>query len=337
MKQTFPFLLCLLLFANCKSHSKKEAAKQVSKLTIAFGSCSDQDKEQILWDDIIAEQPDLWIWLGDNIYGDTTDMTVMKQKYDQQKANPNYRKLRQTCPIIGTWDDHDYGLNDGGKGYPAKAASQQVFLDFLDVAKNDPRRKQAGVYNSYTMNMQGIKIKVLLLDARYFRDTTIRQDRKSPYEPNLEGTVLGDVQWQWLEKELHQSDADVHIFASGIQVIPEEHRFEKWANFPNERQRLFDLMVQQKVNNPVFISGDRHIGEISAIDWKGSTLYDITSSGLTHSWSSRGEEANKHRQGKLVYDENYGILKITKDESLQVEALLKTEKGVAESQVLAKE
>src|SRR5688572_17679026 len=80
--------------------------------TIAFGSCSHEDDSTQLWDDIAARKPDLWIWMGDNIYGDTHDMSLLKKKYDIQKARPDYQRLLKTCPVIGTWDDHDYGIND---------------------------------------------------------------------------------------------------------------------------------------------------------------------------------------------------------------------------------
>ena len=112
--------------------------------TIAFGSCSDQRRPQPLWDDIVAQKPDVWIWLGDNIYGDSEDVAVLKAKYDQQRSNPIYQQLRQSASIVGVWDDHDYGVNDGGKEYPRRKESQQLMLNFLDVPSNSPLRRQEG-------------------------------------------------------------------------------------------------------------------------------------------------------------------------------------------------
>jgi len=316
----------ILLWFGCKTTDVEAVynipSKDPSKITIAFGSCNDEDKAQPLWKDIVAEAPDLWIWLGDNIYGDTDDMNLMQDKYQLQKRNVGYKALMKTCPIIGTWDDHDYGTNDGGKDFVAKKESQQVFLDFLDISKQDPIRNQEGIYDTYILDHPIAKVKVILLDCRYFRDG-YEKENKWPI-PNYGGTILGDTQWDWLEKELAVKEADVTIIATGIQVIAAEHRFEKWANFPNEKHRLFDMIIESGVKNCFFISGDRHIGEISLERHEDYSFYDITSSSLTHGWKIRREEPNKHRLGNLVYDINYGVIEINKTDSLSVKAHLKT-------------
>ena len=128
---------CLTL-AGCRTPKSGTASVTQNKplTTIAFGSCSDQKRPQPLWDDIVAQKPDLWIWLGDNIYGDSENMDTLRAKYARQKSNPVYQQLRQSTPIIGVWDDHDYGVNDGGKEYPKRKESQQLMLDFLDVPVN---------------------------------------------------------------------------------------------------------------------------------------------------------------------------------------------------------
>jgi alkaline phosphatase D len=110
--------------------------------TIAFGSCNDQNRTNLLWKEVVKNNPDLWIWGGDNVYSDTEDMQKMQQDYEQQKRDKGYQLLASNTEIIGTWDDHDYGINDGGKEFRKRAASQQLFLDFMGVSKDDPRRKQ---------------------------------------------------------------------------------------------------------------------------------------------------------------------------------------------------
>src|SRR5437899_1083363 len=138
---------------------------------IAFGSCARQDKPQPIWDAVVAAKPELYLSLGDNIYGDTQDMAVMKKKYDQLAAIPGWQKLKSTCPILATWDDHDYGVNDGGAEYPKKDESQQLFLDFFGIAKDSPRRKQKGVYHAEVFGPPEQRVQVILLDTRYFRSS----------------------------------------------------------------------------------------------------------------------------------------------------------------------
>lgn len=277
--------------------------------TIAFGSCSRQSLPQPLWDDIVAEKPDLWIWLGDNIYGDSENMDTLRAKYALQKSNPVYQQLRQSTPILGVWDDHDYGVNDGGKEYPRRRESQQVMLDFLDVPANDPRRTQEGAYSAQTFGPAGQRVKVILLDGRYFRDP-LKKDGKNNI-PDPSGDLLGDAQWQWLEKQLTKSDADVHVIGCGIQFLADEHPYEKWANFPASQKRLFDLLGKTKPKGAMLISGDRHIAEIAkeTIPDLPYDLYDITSSGLTHV-SKPYDEPNRHRVGAKITQLNYALITI---------------------------
>ncbi len=280
---------------------------------IAFGSCSISDSPQQMWGDILQQKPQLCIWLGDNIYGDTHDMNEMNANYYKQKSHPDYQKLITQCPIIGTWDDHDYGVNDGGKNFSKKKESKEAMLSFFDVPQQDEVRKHEGVYSAHTYGSGDKKVKVLLLDTRYFRDTLYLS--KTPgirYDPNPTGDVLGEEQWKWLEKELTNSDAALHIIGSSIQFIADDHGYEKWANFPTARNRFIQLLSKTKPKNTIIISGDRHMAEMSKMKipgWKNE-LYDFTASGLTHTWSSEWEETNKHRVGELIIKKNFGLLDI---------------------------
>ena len=76
---------------------------------------------------------------------------------------------------------------------------------------------------------------------------------------------------------------------------------------PNQRKQLFDLVVSSQVLNPIFMSGDRHLSEISSLNWNGQILIDVTSSGLTHSFTG-SEEYNQHRIGHLITTESFSIL-----------------------------
>lgn len=307
-------LLSFVSLTGCQTTGPKTstAQRQQPITTIAFGSCSDQKRPQPLWDDILAQKPDVWIWLGDNIYGDSENMDTLTAKYDRQKANPVYKQLRQSTSVIGVWDDHDYGVNDGGKEYPRRVESQQLMLNFLDVPTDSLLRKQQGAYSAHTYGPKGQRVKVILLDGRYFRDSLKKNGRDNV--PDASGDMLGEAQWQWLTKQLTDSDADVHLIGCGIQFLPEEHPYEKWANFPTSRQRLLDLLSKTKPKGTVLMSGDRHIAEISKISVPGLNydLYDITSSGLTHV-SKPHEEPNRHRVGEMVAKLNYGLVTINWD------------------------
>jgi len=307
--------------ASCKEDVKTPSVEQVknSQATasiniderldvITFGSCSKQNEKQPLWKSISGEQPDLWIWSGDNIYGDTEDMSVLESKYAQQLSQPAYKRFIEEVPIIGIWDDHDYGVNDGGKHYPKRKESRDLMFEFLGVSKDNPAWDREGAYQSYTYGPEGEQIKIILLDARYFRDDPRKTASRRSYVP-AKGDILGEDQWKWFEQELMESKAQLNIIVSGIQIIPEEHNYEKWSNFPLSRDRLFNLIRSSKSNTNL-ISGDRHIGEISSMQLGDHMIHEITSSGLTHSYSSFTGEDNQHRVGEVVSSLNYGKLTI---------------------------
>ncbi len=323
MKKIILFLFGFLFFVTASAQDIKvheKFANTARKLdtkstlqTIAFGSCNNQNKSQEIWKHIVVNKPDLWIWLGDNIYGDTQNPQVMADKYSLQKNNLEYRRLLACSPVIGTWDDHDFGWNDAGKEFAMKKESKRLLLDFLDVPKNASVRNREGVYQSFVFGKNGKKVKIILLDTRYFRDSVERTTGVNKmYLQNVEGDILGEKQWAWLEKELKNSDAQINIIASGYQIIAKEHRFEKWNNFPKARARLLQLLQETKPTMPILMSGDRHIAELSRTRLTGleKPLFEITSSGLTHTWDKKREEPNHYRVGELVVEKNFGILKI---------------------------
>lgn len=292
---------------------------------IAFGSCAHQDNDTSLWEDIAAQEPDLWVWLGDNIYGDSENMDTIRSKYAKAKAKPGYRQLIANVPVVGIWDDHDYGVNDGGKEYPLKDSTKLLMLDFLDVPDDAPVRGYDGAYQAYAFGKGDQKVQLILLDTRYFRDTLARTPKGTAqrYYPNETGDILGEAQWNWLETQLTNSDATLTIIGSSIQVLNPEQGFEKWANFPQAHQRLYDLIVKTQPNNVLLLSGDRHIGELAQIELEGypKPVVEFTSSGLTHTWSRDFGEANPYRLGESYHMQlNYGLIRIDwVNQSVQLE------------------
>ena len=293
---------------------------------IAFGSCDDERLPQEMWKEVIAQKPTLWIWGGDNVYADDNEpLEVLKARYDKQKSNPDYQMLLKVCQVSGTWDDHDYGINDGGRLYAKKRESKKYLLDFLGIDPTNPVWKHEGVYNSIVIGKGYQKTKVINLDTRYFRDTilkythidTLTKKKLANYKINPTGDVLGSEQWEWLTKELNDAAVKLFIINSSIQVLAEQHQFEKWGNFPQARKKLLQL-IETSGKKVLIISGDRHIAEFSkhASPHLAYPLYDFTSSGITHTWSEVWEEENHLRVGSLVIEKTFGLIKIEWNNSL---------------------
>lgn len=305
------FLLFLILM-GCKSAGN--LGNSQPDFVIAFGSCDNQKLENNLWPAILKNNPNAWVWGGDNIYSDTYDMGKMALDYKTQKEEKEYMKVVNSTKVLGTWDDHDYGLNDGGEEYEMRKESQQLFLDFMDVPTNDPRREREGVYHAELFETANGSVKVIVLDTRYFRTSLTKSEiQKKRYQPNNygEGTILGEAQWQWLESELKNSKADFNVIVTSIQLLSGEHGFETWANFPHEQDKLYSLIKSSKAKGVMVLSGDRHISEFSKKEIKGLKypLIDFTSSGLTHVYSSFSGEPNQYRVGEVISQKSFGVVR----------------------------
>jgi len=288
---------------------------------IVFGSCCHQDKPQPIWAPILERHPELFIFLGDNIYGDTRDMDVMRAKYKKQAKN--YAAIRKQSEVIAIWDDHDFGENDGGKDYPFRDQSKEIFFDFWDIPKDSPRRRtDDGIYTSALYGPEDKRVHLILPDLRYNRDKLRTVDSRhtanernfagfGPYLPIADDnqTMLGEAQWHWLEQQM-QIPSKIKIIGSSVQYIARQSGWESWANFPHERERLIELIRKYHVDGVFFISGDTHWSELSCQTTNAPyPLWDMTSSGLTQTWEN--VSPNIYRWNDLSYaGQNFGALYI---------------------------
>ncbi len=272
-------------------------------IKIGLGSCLDQDYPQPIWQSIKKEDLNYFIFLGDNVYGDTRygSLRKMKSAYDKQKkVLPDFLN---DISIFSIWDDHDFGINDGGADYRFKRRAQELYLDFWEISKDDDRSNREGIYFSKNEIFFDKKFKFIFLDTRFFRSKL--KGKKSNYIENIEpdATILGNAQWTWLENEL-KSDFDFLFIFSSIQIIAKDHRFEKWSNFPIERAKLFELLEQFN-DKTILFSGDRHRAGI----YRKNGIIEVTSSSMNKPGSSFSETYS-YLIGKTYPQENYGVLEI---------------------------
>ena len=314
-------MLAALLTGGCSLGARAAELDPSRPITrIAAGSCIRQDKPQPIWQAVAAFAPNVLLLLGDNVYGDTEDMAVLREKYGRLAANAGFAALRAQVPIIAVWDDHDFGADDAGREYPQRRESQQVFLDFFGVAADAPLRKQEGIYRAVTVGPPGKRVQFICLDTRYHRSPPAtmplaeRIKGKGKYVPtdDPQQAVLGDAQWAWLAGVLREP-AEVRVVLSSIQVAATEHHHEHWGNFPRERARLLKAFRDAAAGVLVVVSGDRHAAEISRIPAGDAALayplYDLTASSLNQG-KGAGDEPNRLRVGRRYGDVNFGTIEI---------------------------
>ena len=309
-----------LVLLTCLTLSSAAADKPLQH--ILFGSCLDTHEHAML-DRTLTLPCDLFLFLGDNVYADKGGggIPFMREKYDLLKSSRFFTGLRAKAPLLATWDDHDFGVNDGGADFPLKREAQTEFWNWLDEPADSPQRKQEGVYHSRVFGPEGQRVQVILLDTRFFRSPL----KKVPKDQAMLGgshvpdddatkTLLGSAQWQWLEAQLRQP-AELRLIASSIQFAPEAHGGESWANLPREQQRFIDLIQATRANGVIFLSGDRHWCEFSKIDVPGGyPLHDFTASAMTQKHPRGTPTPNKNRfLPKTYHQANVGALHIEWD------------------------
>lgn len=284
-------------------HARSKGRIQSDNFRVCFGSCNLHFRPQDHWQEIMKKGPDQWFFLGDNIYGDTRDIETLKKKYRTLDNNPYFAKFKKTVPYEAIWDDHDFGEDGADRTYPLKKESQKAFLDFFNIPKSDSRHHQEGIYNSKTYS-DG-RIKVYFLDCRYFRDPKKGKDY----------TLLGEAQWQWLEEEFAQSRAQVNLIVSPIGVLLNRlFVTEDWAEYPNEKDRLLELVAKYDLSGTFFLSGDKHFGAAIKRKWnrngKRVRYYEFQSSGLTHSPSKSLRKLIKVFYGRknVLVEKNFATI-----------------------------
>lgn len=288
-------VISLVLFSSpnfANENTQKLKSIKVLKKFI-FGSCNREFLPQPLWPLMTAEKAQLFIWGGDNVYGDKKPFkNQIQKKYQIQNNIQAYKIFKEHVPIIGIWDDHDYGKNNGDSNYKKKEINKKFLLDFLEIEKDAPVRNRDGVYQAFTFGPIGKQVKFLLLDPRFNQSKT---------------DFLGKNQWLWLEKELKESKAQVHFIMTGIPFLPPDiPGSEEWANKPMQQQKLLNLIKVNKIPGVVFLSGDKHFGAIT----ERHGHLEIMSSGLTHTPFILYYPFLKYYFPKSLIKRNYGLIEI---------------------------
>lgn len=311
---------------------------------IAFGSCFNYrflSKGRLDIFDILSETKlDYFIWTGDAVYFDKSNFKdkytnenihsqIAIQGFNYTKYSHSYKKLRESTNIIGIWDDHDYGINDGDGSFIYKDLLKKAFLDFLDENENSERRfENRSIYTSY--KLYDNKVNIILLDVRYHKShvSSIRKVYNNfkfyfDYNTFYDYQMIDEQQWEFLEKELSDESSLFKIIITGTQFLPFNRGMsEAW--FPNERKRLFDLIIKHNTSGVIFISGDIHEAQVLRTscmeEYIGYNLYEFTSSGLTHAFRLPFATLfvdnillHDYYHSKSVAERNFGLMEFSFD------------------------
>jgi alkaline phosphatase D len=283
--------------------------------SLALGSCNYINEEALdrpgkgygssysIFESIYSKNPDIMLWMGDNIYlreADWDTKTGIYHRYSHTRSIKEMQPLLAKTQNYAIWDDHDYGPNDADRSFYNKHITQQAFKDFwanksygLDVNQTE------GTFSTFSW----ADAEFFLLDDRFFKSPNNRKTG--------EKTILGKQQLEWLIDALSSSKATFKIVAIGGQVLNSVAKFENYECYKDEKNYLIEEIKSNNVKGVLFLSGDRHFSELSKISVSATqNIYDWTVSPLTSGISaSYKDEANSNRVEGSAFAENcFGII-----------------------------
>lgn len=282
---------------------------------IIFASCLDQTKPAPILTNILNENANFMIMMGDNVYAGSPDKKPISDQYSKLNQNTEWVNLRKTVPMMAIWDDHDYGMDDGDKTNPEKLTARSEFLKYFPYVKASLESKsQLALYHEKIIGPKGKQVQILMLDLRWDRDPLETQQFENYKKPLKIPTtdkklkLMSEDQWQWLDRELRQP-AQIRFLVSPIQFAAEDHIFERWSLFPHEKARMIQLLKKHKIKNLFILSGDRHIATFAKEEVPGlGTLYDFTASSVNVAKNGQGEDSKYFMP--IFNQENYGVIEI---------------------------
>ena len=257
-----------------------------------------------IFNTIHQQQPDLMIWMGDNVYlreADWYSRTGIFYRYTHTRSLPEVQPLLASTHHYATWDDHDFGPNNSDRSFRNKDDA----LDAFELFWGNPGFGVSGKPGVTTM-FQWADIDFFLMDNRYYRT------------PNRRGTgkreILGEHQVDWLIDALCASYAPFKVVVMGGQFLNPVFGFENHINHVEEREKLLRAIDENDIDGVIFLSGDRHHSELSKMERRGRyPLYEVTVSPLTAGTGRRAETEPNYLREKdtFVGERNFGVLEFS--------------------------
>lgn len=296
---------------RCKLKTAPTDAARRAK--IVFGSCYDEHEEPLpVFSQIRGEDPDLLLMIGDNCYYFEPDWQTehtMTLAQLRNRNNPTFRPLGANVPVLGIWDDHDYGPNDSDARFDGKDMSLRVFKRVWGQRSYGLE----GVPGIFSVVRWG-PVEMFLLDGRYER---LEKQQ-----------ILGPAQMDWLLDALGRSTAPVKLVVSGSQLLPlaaVEKEWECWRrDAPEELDKLLGFVAERDIQGVVYVSGDVHLGYLlheagrSRADGRvGPETWELTASPLSNSpWPETilrpGQPHDPYIHHEFA-EQNYGVVDVDLD------------------------
>jgi len=288
--------------------------------SIAMGSClyindPEYDRpgdpyggEYEILESIHRKNPDLMLWLGDNVYYREVDFyseAQMAQRYRHTRSIDEMQALIAGTVNLAIWDDHDYGPNNSDRTYRMRQETLEIFKKYWPNPALGTM-ETPGVFYRYTYN-----------DVEFFM-TDDRFHRAPNKADNSDDDFLGRDQLNWLKESLINSNAAFKLIVVGNQATNVHVGHEGFPKYRERYNKLMEFLASNRIEGVLFLSGDRHFTELLKTKRDGLyPLYEFTSSPLTsgtYSGIMESKEAENplRVEGTLVYEtRNFGMIHVS--------------------------
>lgn len=295
----------------------------VGTVRIGFGSCSkvSQFGKAPIYKAVAEEQPDFFLFGGDNVYfivGDGSDRhfgttgrkgdwefhETMLVRHLRTRVHPHLDKMHRTVPSYAVWDDHDYGPNNADSTFSMKEEATRAFKQVW-ANPGYGTGEIEGIFSSFRHG----PVEVFLMDNRTHKYSHFEHDDVT----RENGAIWGEAQLNWLLDGLKASTAPVKVIANGTQFLSmtSERSEGHYQEALQERERLLEFLESEQIGGVIFLTGDRHYSEVTRHEQSSGTLVlDFTSSPLEQNQKIRAHPTGHPTQEWSMRGNTFGLVTI---------------------------
>lgn len=225
--------------------------------------------------------PDIIDFKGHEPDNETVSIADYRLRFSQYRLEPDMIKFHQQHPVIAVWDDHEStndSWRDGADNHQPNAegswedrvdASTKVYAEWMPIrVPNEDEKRE--IYRDFSY---GNMLDLYMLELRLSgRDEPMGSKGFGSSVGDLDETeleelfdedrqMIGNDQYQWLTEGLRTSDAHWKLMGSSVMMtsFPTLFNADAWDGYYAQRERLYNFLLDNEIENIGTISGDIHM------------------------------------------------------------------------------
>lgn len=209
-----------------------------------------------------------------------------RMRHSQYKLDPDLIRLHQHFPMIAVWDDHETANNsyrDGAQNHQPdtegpwanrKEAGTRAYHEWMPIRTPD----ENDLFKIYREFSYGNLVDIFMLDTRLYD----RDEQNTEEVANPDRSILGEEQLDWLKNSLSNSNSPYKVMGNQVMFAPllllgTPLNNDQWDGYQAEQSELRDYIMDNSIDNVVFVTGDIHTSW--ANDIPGPEYVDSTGAG----------------------------------------------------------